>query len=280
MNYSDILPRVYDVEDGYNYSVHAVPFVCVEDVQKIIQEMPKFPAQLRTKAQQVVDVLVQFPTMSVNITAHNYSVPSKYVDHYCVVQARPEGREALGRKKTDLLFLTDPSQWKLDCLKQLSKLRPTVEKINEKCKIKINMACVQYSMELCEKVESGALRVEAVDMQTMLSSTAYAIFNITNGGYVNSHLKHACETLNSAEMFPTTVAARHYINSKADFGCHYTIIPIQMQASPHMEIISRGVRHDTLDERDQEQLAILERDILVLNISSETPRVPAKKSKI
>lgn len=281
MNYSDILPRVYDVEDGYNYSVHAVPFVSVEDVQKITQEMPKFSAQLRSKAQQVVDLLVQFPTMAVNLYAHNYSIPSKYVEHYCVVQSRPEGREALSHKKTDLLFLADPSQWKLDCLKELSKLSSTVEKINDRCKIKINMACVQYAMEFCENIERGVLCVEAVDMQKMLSNTAYAIFNITNGGYVNSHLKHACETLNSAEFFPSEVAARNYINSKADYGCHYTIIPIAMQAGPHLEVISRGVRYDAMDERDQEQLAVLEKDILLLNISNnKTTKASVKKSKI
>lgn len=280
MNYLDILPKVYDVEDGYNYSVHAVPFVSVEDVKKISQEMPKFSTQLRSKVQHVLDLLVQFPTMSVNVTAHNYTVPSQYVDHYCVVQARLEGREALSHKKTDLLFLTDPLQWKLDCLKQLCQAQQTVEKINEKCKIKINMACAQYAVELCEKIESGALRVEVVDMQKMLSNTAYAIFNITNGGYVNSQLKHACETLNSAEMFPTEVSARNYINSKADYGCNYTIIPIQMQAGPHMEIISRGVRYNTLDERDQEQLAVLEKESLMLNISSDKPSAKTKKSKI
>lgn len=281
MNYSDIMPRVYDVEDGYNYSVHAVPFISVEDVEKIRQDIPKFSVQFRLKAQQVLDLLLQFPTMSVNMHAHNYSVPSQYVDHYCVVQARPEGREALSHKKTDLMFLTDPLQWKLDCLKQLSKMRTTVEKINEKCKIKINMACVQYAMDLCEKVETGVFCVEAVDMQKMLSNTAYAIFNLTNGGYVNSHLKHACETLNSAEMFPTEVSARNYINSKADYGCHYTIIPIQMQAGPHMEIISRGVPHNRLDERDQEQLALLEKELVLLHISNDkAPNTQTKKSKI
>ncbi len=281
MNYSDILPRVYDVKDGYNYSVHAVPFISVEDVQKLTQEMPKFSAQLKSKAQQVLDLLVQFPTMSVNLHAHNYSIPSKYVEHYCVVQARPEGREALSHKKTDLLFLADPLQWKLDCLKELSKLGSTVEKINDKCKIKINMACVQYAIELCENIERGVFCVEAVDMQKMLSNTAYAIFNITNGGYVNSHFKHACETLNSAEFFPSEVAARNYINSKADYGSHYTIIPIAMQAGPHLDIVSRGVRYDAMDKRDQEQLAALEKDILLLNISNnKATNASIKKSKI
>lgn len=281
MNYSDTLPRVYDVEDGYNYSVHAVPFISVPDTQKIAQEIPKFSAQLRPKAKKLVDILTQFPTMSVNLHAHNYSIPSEYVDHYCVVQARPEGREPLSHKKTDLAFLADPAQWKLECLKQLWSLRSTVEKVNEKCKIKINMACVQYAMELCEKTESGVWCVEAVDMNSMLSQTGYAIFNITNGGYVNSHLKYACETLNSAEVFPTEVAARNYINSKADYGCHYTIIPIAMQAGPHLGVVSRGVRHGSMEQRDQEQLALLEKEILVLNLPPDnTSAQKTKKAKI
>lgn len=281
MNYSDTLPRVYNAEDGYNYSVHAVHFVSVEDVQKMAQEIPKLSGQLKSKAQKVLDLLVQFPTMSVNMHAHNYSMPSKYVEHHCVVQARPEGREALGHKKTDVLFLTDPSQWKLDCLKELSKLRPTVEKISARCEIKINMACVQYAMDLCEQLESGVLRVEAVDMQKMVTTTSYAIFDITKGGYVNSRLKHACETLNSAEFFPSEIAARNYINTHADYGRHYTIVPIQMQAAPHLDIVSRGVRNGVIDERDQEQLAVLEKEVLLLNISNDkTPSTKLKKSKL
>jgi len=281
MNYSDIMPRVYNVEDGYNYSVHAVPFISVEDVEKIRQDIPKFSVQFRLKAQQVVDLLLQFPTMSVNMHAHNYSVPSKYVDHYCVVQARPEGREALSHKKTDIPFLTDPSQWKLDCLKQLWDSRTTVEKIAEKCKIKINMACVQYAMELCEGAESGALCIEAVDMQKMMSTTAYAIFDITSGGYVNSRLKHACETLNSAEFFPSEIAARNYIKNHADYGRHYTIVPTQMQIGPHLDVVSRGVPHNKLDERDQEQLALLEKELILLHVSNEQiTKVQTKKSKI
>lgn len=191
MNYSDTLPRVYDVEDGYNFRLHAVPFVTLEDVQKISQEMEKFSGKLKTKVQHVVNILEQFPTRLVNIHAHNYSVPSEYVEHYCVVQAQPEGREALAHKKTDLLFLTDPLKWRLDCLKQLWEERTTVEKISARCEIKINMACVQYAMDLCEQLESGVLRVEAVDMQKMVTTTSYAIFDITKGGYVNSRLKHS-----------------------------------------------------------------------------------------
>ena len=277
MNYSDTLPRVYDVEDGYNFRLHAVPFVTLEDVQKISQEMEKFSGKLKTKVQHVVNILEQFPTRLVNIHAHNYSVPSEYVEHYCVVQAQPEGREALAHKKTDLLFLTDPLKWRLDCLKQLWEERTTVEKINDRCKTKINMACVQYAMDLCEKIENGTICVEVVDMQKMAAATSYAIFDITNGGYVNSHLKHACETLNSAEFFPSEIAARNYIKNHADYGRHYTIVPIQMQADPHLDIVSRGVYNGTMDERDQEQLSMFERETISLNISANKSVEHTKK---
>lgn len=281
MNYFNILPRVYDLKDGYNYSVHAVPFISVEDVQKITQEMPKFSAPLKSKAQQVLDLLQQFPTMVVDLHAHNYSIPSKYVEHYCVVQSRPEGREPFSHKKTDVVFLSDPSQWKWDCLKELSKFRSTVEKINDKCKIKINMACVQSAMDFCEKIESGTVCVEAVDMRKMVTTTSYAVFDITNGGYVNNYLKSSCETLNGAELFFSEINARNYINTHARTGRHYTIVPIQMHAGPHLEVVSRGVPSGIINKYDQKQLAALQKEILLSNMSDDkTFCAKIKKSKI
>ena len=260
-----ILPLVYTSDNSYLFKIDAFPFVKVSDIDLIEQKKDKLPEAWQDVAKMLVNNARKFPIIEKNVNERNYSLPSVYERWYCTVQNVPEGNYKMQPvKRTPYEFLTQPQYWNFDLVRQMCLHEQTIQQINQLLGVYVNLTCLKNTQRLDDDIECGDLIVQVITPLDMSKGEAFAIYNINTGGYFKKTDEgpQTSEPLFGATLFPSLASAQYALEKMVDFGSFYTIVPVSMQAQPHLEIVNRGARGN-LTEQQKSLLAELNRQVLV-----------------
>lgn len=273
-----ILPVVYTSDTSYMFKMEAIPFVKVEEIDLIEQKLEKLPKDWQSVAKMLIENARQFPIIEKNINARNYSQPSVYEKWYCTVQNIPMGNHnGQLSTRTRHKFLSDPTQWNLDLVRQICLYEETVKNICQLVGVYVNLTCLKRTRMLDDDLESGAIIVRPITPLEMAKSEVFAIYNVDTGGYFKKSQEGvSSEPLSSATLFPSEVLAQQALDKTVDYGYRYTIVPITMQAHNSLDIVNKGARQK-LTEHQQSLLAELNRQVLV-NQAGITEKLEKKSS--
>lgn len=258
-----ILPLVYASDTSYMFKMEAIPFVKVEEIDLIEQKLEKLPKNWQSVAKMLIDNARQFPMIEKNINERNYSQPSVYEKWYCTVQNIPMGNHnGQLSARTSHKFLSDPTQWNLDLVRQICLYEEAIKNICQLVGVYVNLTCLKRTRMLDDDLDSGAIIVRPVTPLEMTKSEVFAIYNVDTGGYFKKSQEGvSSEPLSSATLFPSEALAQQALEKVVDYGYHYTIIPITMQAHNSLDIVNKGARQK-LTPHQKSLLAELNRHIL------------------